>query len=198
MESNAYSDQPRPPHAHGPPDELATLTAAVDGLAARGLDGLADPALAEEVLTLRRLVDRLEGQRLKTLAAVDARGAAEPTTTNRSARPRAGSGPGYTSVPHRRQFGPDRPGPVPRPPPQTAQALGEGSISAAHAAVVASGTSDLPDHVRGGGRAGPGRGGPPAGPTRAATGGLGICAWSPTPTAPTRRPSAAMPGGGCG
>jgi Domain of unknown function (DUF222) len=34
------------------------------------------------------------------------------------------------------------------PLPQTAQALGEGAISAAHAAVVAHDTSDLPDHVR--------------------------------------------------
>jgi hypothetical protein len=39
-------------------------------------DGLNDVALAERVLTPRRLVDRLEGHWLKELAAVDARGAA--------------------------------------------------------------------------------------------------------------------------
>jgi hypothetical protein len=71
-----------------------------------------------------------------------------PNRTNRSARPRAGSGPGSTAAPHRRQLGPDGPGPVPRPPPETAQALGEGELSAAHAAVVAHGTQDLPEHVR--------------------------------------------------
>ncbi|HEX2156358.1 MAG TPA: hypothetical protein VHS79_05145 [Actinomycetes bacterium] len=66
MESNTYSSRR--------PDGLAALAAAVDELAARDLDSLADPALAEQVLALRRLVDRLEGQWLKTLAAVDARG----------------------------------------------------------------------------------------------------------------------------
>src|SRR5215218_9593056 len=60
----------------GPLDDLATLTAAVDGLAARDLTGLADGVRAERVLVLRRLVDRLEGQWLRELAGVDARGAA--------------------------------------------------------------------------------------------------------------------------
>ena len=49
---------------------------AVDGLAAQDLDGLTDAALAEQVLALRRLVDRLEGHWLRQLAAVDGRGAA--------------------------------------------------------------------------------------------------------------------------
>ena len=63
----------------GAPDRLAglaELTVAVDGLAAQDLDGLADTVRAERVLVLRRLVDRLEGQWLRELAAVDARGAA--------------------------------------------------------------------------------------------------------------------------
>src|SRR5215213_1062079 len=57
-------------------DRLAELTAAVEALAAQNLDGLADAVRAERVLVLRRLVDRLEGQWLKELAGVDARGAA--------------------------------------------------------------------------------------------------------------------------
>ena len=48
----------------------------LDGLAAQDLDRLADAVRAERVLVLRRLLDRLEGQWLKELAAVDARGAA--------------------------------------------------------------------------------------------------------------------------
>ena len=58
----------------GRPGRLAALTAAVDDLT--DLDGLADTLQAEQVLELRRLLDRLEGQWLKDLATVDARGAA--------------------------------------------------------------------------------------------------------------------------
>src|SRR5215217_8026609 len=72
MDSNTSS----PEATAGPLDDLATLTAAVDGLAARDLTGLADGVRAERVLVLRRLVDRLEGQWLRELAGVDARGAA--------------------------------------------------------------------------------------------------------------------------
>ena len=52
------------------------LAAAADRLAARDLDQLSDVARAERVLALRRLLDRLDGQWLKELAGVDARGAA--------------------------------------------------------------------------------------------------------------------------
>jgi hypothetical protein len=55
---------------------LAALTADLDDLAAEELDGLTDAALVEQTLGLRRLVDRLEGQWLQRLAAVDGRGAA--------------------------------------------------------------------------------------------------------------------------
>ncbi len=72
MDSNTYSTGP----SFEAPDGLAALTVAVDGLAAQDLDGLADTVRAERVLVLRRLVDRLEGQWLRELAAVDARGAA--------------------------------------------------------------------------------------------------------------------------
>jgi hypothetical protein len=68
MDSNMYSNRP--------PDWLAALAAAVDGLAAQDLAGRSDAARADGVLVLRRLLDRLEGHWLKELAAVDARGAA--------------------------------------------------------------------------------------------------------------------------
>ena len=78
----------------GRPDRLAALTAAVDALAALDLDGLTDAALAEQVLALRRLVDRLEGHWRNQLAGVDARGPPGPTTTKRLARPPVGWGTG--------------------------------------------------------------------------------------------------------
>jgi hypothetical protein len=52
------------------------VVAAVEELAAEDLDRLPDAVLAEEVVGLRRLVDGLEGQWLRRLAAVDGRGAA--------------------------------------------------------------------------------------------------------------------------
>ena len=64
-----------PPPRHRPGDALATLAAAVE-LASQDLGGLPDPVAAEQLLGLRRLLDRLEGHRLAELAAVDARGAA--------------------------------------------------------------------------------------------------------------------------
>ena len=72
MDSNRYSTG----LPVGPPDELALLAAAADRLAAMDLDRLSDVVRAERVLILRRLLDRLDGQWLKELAGVDARGAA--------------------------------------------------------------------------------------------------------------------------
>ena len=60
----------------GAPAGLGALAAAVDELVDQDLDRLGDAALAEQVLALRGLVDRLEGQWLRALAAVDGRGAA--------------------------------------------------------------------------------------------------------------------------
>ena len=57
MDSNTHSTRP----AAG----LEDLAAAVDGLAAQDLDGLTDAALAERVLQLRRLADRVEGHWLQ-------------------------------------------------------------------------------------------------------------------------------------
>src|SRR5918995_4931852 len=76
MDSNTHSTQPPGPPPGGPPPRLASLTAAVEELAAQDLDRLDDAALANQVLELRGLVDRLEGQWLQQLAGVDALGAA--------------------------------------------------------------------------------------------------------------------------
>jgi hypothetical protein len=75
MNSNKCSREHRdqPP---GAPDGLAALAAVVDELATQDLTGLPDPVRAERVLSLRCLVDRLEGQWLSELAGVDACGAA--------------------------------------------------------------------------------------------------------------------------
>jgi len=84
MDSNTHSiDQPAEhPARHsagnsgGLPAGLTGLATAVEELAAQVLGGLPDPVAAEQLLGLRRLLDRLEGHRLNELAAVDARGAA--------------------------------------------------------------------------------------------------------------------------
>ena len=120
----------------------------MDGLAAQDLDGLADGVRAERVLELRRLVDRLEGHWLKELAGVDARGAAgadqdqQVGSTAAWLRSRLRLGAGAAS----RASG--RPGPCSaarwRPPPRP---WPTGTISVAHASVLAHGTHDLPDHV---------------------------------------------------
>jgi hypothetical protein len=72
MDSNTHSAG----RSTGQPDGLAALATAVQDLAAQDLHGLPDATLAEGVLQLRRLVDRLEGHWLKELADLDARGAA--------------------------------------------------------------------------------------------------------------------------
>src|SRR4029453_16503388 len=78
MDSNTHSTQGSRDPMTGPPDPLAALTAVVDELAAQAqeLDRLPDAALADQILGLRRLGDRLEGRWLQRLAALDARGAA--------------------------------------------------------------------------------------------------------------------------
>ena len=103
MDSNTHSTSratspasPSASRATGPsagrPDSLATLTAAVEELAAEDLNGLADAVAAERVLGLRRLLDRLEGHWLAELVAVDApAGPPGPTTASRPPRPPAGS-----------------------------------------------------------------------------------------------------------
>jgi hypothetical protein len=131
-------------HSSGRPDRLAALTVAVDGLATQDLDGLTDAALAEQVLMLRGLVDRLEGQWLAELAAVDARGAAGAdqgvqagsTAGWLRARLRMGAGAASSLVRTARAL-------YRGPLTGTATALAEGTISPAHAQVLACGTQDL-------------------------------------------------------
>jgi hypothetical protein len=127
---------------------LTALAAAVDGLATQDLDRLADAALAERVLELRRLLNRLEGCWLRTLAAVDGRGAAgadqgqpAPSTAGwLRARLRLGAtaAAGWVRTARALYRGPLT---------QTGHALTDGDLSAAHAQVLAAGTHDLPAHT---------------------------------------------------
>jgi len=127
------------------PVGLAPLAAAIDALAAEDLTRLPDTHAAQRVLTLRRLLERLEGQWLRELAAVDARGAAgaeDGTRADSTAgwlrrRARLGATDAHQRVRvaralHRGPLG------------GTAKALADGEISSTHAAVLASGTQDLP------------------------------------------------------
>ena len=127
---------------------LTALVAELQELAAQPLEGLGDGARAERVRVLRGLADRLDGLWLGELAAVDARGAAGAeegiqagsTAGWLRARLRMGAGAAATAVRTARAlFG----GPL----TETAQALVDGEISAAHAQVLAYGTQQLPDHL---------------------------------------------------
>jgi hypothetical protein len=117
----------------------------VDGLAAEDRNGLADAVRAEQVLVLRRLLDRLEGHWLKELAAVDARGAAGADQGHQAAstaawlrsRLRMGAGAASNFVRTARAV-------FRGPLAATAEALTGGEISTAHASVLAHGTHDLP------------------------------------------------------
>jgi hypothetical protein len=60
----------------GRPTILAAVAEDLATLAGQDPDRLSDTALAERILALRRLVDRLEGCWLGELATVDSRGAA--------------------------------------------------------------------------------------------------------------------------
>jgi hypothetical protein len=137
MESNTHSIQ----ELRG----LDRLTAAVEELAAQDLTQLPDGEAAERVLALRNLVDRLEGQWLRELAAVDGRGAAgadqgvqAPSTAGwlrgrlRAGHPQASSWVRTARALFR--------GPL----AGTGRALAAGNISPSHAAVLAAGTAELP------------------------------------------------------
>jgi hypothetical protein len=105
-------------------------------------------ALAEEIRVLRSLVDRQEGLWLQRLAALDARGAAGADQGQQfgstagwlRARLRLGAGAATTAVRTARAL-------FRGPLSETAQALTDGEISAAHASAVVHGTRDLPDHL---------------------------------------------------
>jgi hypothetical protein len=139
-----HSDRP----AGRLPDGVAALTADLDALDAEDLTGLPVGVRAERLLTLRRLLDRLEGQWLKELAAVDARGAAgadqgtpAPSTASwLRNRLRMSAGAATSTVRTARAL-------FRGPLTATAQALCAGEISAAHASALAHGTRDLPPQV---------------------------------------------------
>src|SRR5215207_5985086 len=132
----------------GPADRWAALEAVVDDLAAQDRDRLTDAALAEGVLRLRRLLDRLEGQWLQHLAAVDGRGAAgadqgtpAPSTASwLRGRLRLGAAAATSAVRTARAL-------FRGPLTATAQALCDGELSAAHASALAHGTHHLPTQV---------------------------------------------------
>jgi hypothetical protein len=144
MDSNTHSTQPPSP----PSDDLAALAAAAQELAAQDLDRLTDAAVAERVLRLRRLVDRLECQWLKELATLDGRGAAgaelgqQVGSTAAWLRNRLRLGAGTASSAVRTARAVFR-GPL----TETAAALTSGELSVAHAQVLADGTHALPDQV---------------------------------------------------
>jgi hypothetical protein len=135
-------------HSSSQPDRLAVLTAAVDELAAQDLDRLTDAALVERALVLRQQLDRQEGQWLRTLAAVDARGAAgaeDGVPAGSTAgwlrnRLRMSAGAATSLVRTARAL-------YRGPLAGTAQALAEGAISPAHAQVLAHSTHHLPTHT---------------------------------------------------
>src|SRR5215207_3081746 len=182
MDSNTHSTQP----PGQDPDWLAALAVVTDKLATQDLDRLPDAVVAERVLRLRQLVDRLEGHWLHQLAAVDGRRAAgaeldqEVGSTaawlRNRLRLRAGTAASavrtaralFRGSVDRHRPGPDRRRAVGRPRP---------------------GGSRHPPPARPGhhaGRGGPGRGGPAAGPTPAAA--------APGPPAPARPPRRRRPG----
>jgi hypothetical protein len=127
------------------PGGLDRLAAVVEELAAQDLTRLPDGEAAGRVLVLRRLVDRLEGQWLRELAAVDGRGAAGAEAGTRAdstvgwlrGRLRAGrpQASGWVRVARALYRGSLH---------GTGRALAAGAISVAHAAVLAAGTADLP------------------------------------------------------
>jgi hypothetical protein len=144
MDSNTHSTS----HSAGAPAGLGALAAVVDELVDQDLDRLGDAALAEQVFQVRRQLDRLEGRWLRTLAAVDARGAAGAeegvqagsTAGWLRARLRMSAGAAASCVRTARAL-------YRGPLTATAQALTDGAISPAHASVLAHDTHDLTAHL---------------------------------------------------
>src|SRR6266508_4633429 len=141
MDSNTVSTAP-PAGSAGHPAGLARLAAAVDELAAQDLTGLPDPTAAERVLVLRGLLERLECQWLRELAAVDARGVAGAELGGRApstagwARARVTAGAARQRVRVARAL-------YRGPLPGAAAAMAAGALSYEHAVVLAAGTGDL-------------------------------------------------------
>ena len=144
MDSNTHSTG----RSAGSPEGLAAIAAELQEMAAQDPDGLGDSAQAARVRVLRGLGDRLEGQWLKELAAVDARGAAgaeegvQVGSTAAWLRRRLRMSPSAASSSVRTARALFR-GPL----TATGQALVAGELSPAHAQVLASGTQHLPAHT---------------------------------------------------
>jgi len=127
------------------PGGLEPLASAIAALAAEDLHALPAGEAAARVLALRGLLERLEGQWLRELAAVDARGAAgaeagtQAPSTAAWLRGRLRAG-GATASGWVRMARALFRGPL----SGTAHALAAGDISVTHAGVLAGGTQDLP------------------------------------------------------
>jgi Domain of unknown function (DUF222) len=144
MDSNTRSTS----HSAGTPAGFPAVVAELQELAAQDVGGLADGALAERVKALRGLVDRLEGQWLAELADLDARGAAgaedgvqggsTAAWLRHELRLGAGTAAGLVRTARALYRGPLT---------ATGQAVAAGTISPAHAQVLAAGTQDLPVHL---------------------------------------------------
>src|SRR5215218_4332645 len=166
MNSNRCSCERGDQPTGSPPDRVAALAADLDGLATQDVDGLSDAALAEQALQLRQQVDRLEGQWLQRLAAVDARGAAgadhgtqAPSTASwLRGRPHLGASTATSAVRTAQALSA---GPSPQPPRPYAPASSRPPTPPRWPTAP---TTPRPHHGRG--RAGAGGRGPPAGPTR--------------------------------
>lgn len=176
MNSNTHSTRRSAGHptsrSTGRSDPLAALASAVDQLAAQNLDGLPDAVAAEQVLALRRLLDRLEGHWLKEPATVDARGAAgaedgiqAPSTAGwLRNRLRMGATAATSQVRTARAL-------FRGPLTQTGQAVIDGAIAPAHASVLTHGTHEPPRPHRRQGRTGAAGGRPTPRPAPAAASG---------------------------
>jgi hypothetical protein len=135
-------------HSTSGPAGLAAVAAKLQALADQDPDSLTDPGRADRVKALRGLADRLEGQFLAELAAVDARGAAGaedgvPALSTAAwlrnrLRMSAAAATGCVRTARALFRGPLT---------ATGQALTSGAISPAHARVLADSTHHLPVQV---------------------------------------------------
>jgi Domain of unknown function (DUF222) len=141
MDSNTHSTS----HPTGTPTRFAAVVAELQGLPDQDPASLADHALSQRITTLRGLMDRLEGP---LLADLDARGAAAAedgvpvgsTAGWLRTRLRMSASAAASCVRTARAL-------YRGPLTATGQALAAGSISPAHAQVLAADTHDLPDHL---------------------------------------------------
>jgi hypothetical protein len=148
MNSNTCSCQHTGQPPGNPPDRLAILAADLDALASEDLTRLPATVRAQRLMAWRRLLDCQEGHWLRELAAIDALGAAgtdqggpAPSTASwLRNRLRMSASAATSAVRTARAL-------FRGPLTQTGQALCAGDISVAHAAALAHGTSDLPDHL---------------------------------------------------